>query len=74
MQQGEDKADKKFFLYAIMAGQLVTGCSNTLLLKYQNGKLALNNQFLHPFIQTAVMFLGMQAALICLAFKRRSSK
>ena len=64
----------KFFLYAIMAGQLITGCSNTLFLKYQNEKRALNNRFLHPFIQTAVMFLGMQAALIVYALKSKRPK
>lgn len=52
-----------------MAGMLVTGTANTMIMKVQDNTYSpLNppcNVFQHPYLQTAFMFVG---ELLCFAF------
>jgi len=41
-----------------MLGMLVFGSMNTIVLKYQDNTHALGQLFTHPYLQTAIMFLG----------------
>ena len=46
-------------LYMLMVGMLLSGTSNTILMKIQNLTPGLDGiQFNHPFLQCAVMFIG----------------
>lgn len=51
-------AVSKNTLYLIMLGMLVFGSMNTIVLKYQDNTHALGQLFTHPYLQTAIMFLG----------------
>lgn len=46
-----------------MVGMLISGTSNTLVLKYQDNTVAAGHPYMHPFLQTAFMFFG---EFICL--------
>jgi drug/metabolite transporter (DMT)-like permease len=50
-------------LYGIMLGMLLCGTLNTILMKLQDGTVALGKQYNHPFFQCAMMFVG---ELLCL--------
>lgn len=41
-----------------MVGMLVFGSMNTIVLKYQDNTHSLGQLFTHPYLQTAIMFLG----------------
>merc|ERR1719464_43011 len=53
-----DNEISKPFLYAVMIGMLVSGTANTLVQKFQDETVSLNNIFNHPYLQTAIMFMG----------------
>jgi len=66
----EKKDGSKVFMYSMMAGMLVTGSANTLIQKYQNDTIALNNYFTHPYFQTAIMFSGELSVFIAYGVKK----
>lgn len=41
-----------------MIGMLITGTCNTVVIKLNDNMSALGQPYTHPYIQTAVMFLG----------------
>jgi drug/metabolite transporter (DMT)-like permease len=62
------------FLYFLFLGMLVTGTLNTISAKFQNRqKVTLDGVeylFVHPYFQTALMFLGEFACLLVFAIIR----
>ncbi|CDW74879.1 nucleotide-sugar transporter [Stylonychia lemnae] len=45
-------------LYMIMLAMLLTGTANTILMKMQNLTIVGGDNFNHPFVQCAIMFVG----------------
>jgi hypothetical protein len=46
----ERKQVSKSFLYYVMAGMLICGTSNTLVMKYQDATIADGQYYTHPFL------------------------
>lgn len=67
----------KLFLYSVMGGMLLTGTANTIVGKYMDLTKAPKDfpeaqgcyYFIHPYLQTAVMFFGELTVYLFLAVK-----
>ena len=58
MAEGNEDSIPKWALYCIMAGMLITGTCNTVVIKLNDEVTSLGVVYNHAYIQTAVMFLG----------------